>query len=93
MFSLASKANIDEDLQGWAALTTQFPIHNKIKGYIEIQPRFSNNLRILVRPAVYYQINPHLSVWQGYAWVATPEQHNLNNKNRLWPNRTRRRMV
>lgn len=64
----------ENDLQSWSMVTLTTPIgHSKWKAYGEIQPRIGNDIghmeRLLIRPAIGYQVTPHWSLWQGYGWT------------------------
>ncbi len=61
-------------------------------GYLEAQPRVSfqdtQNLdsgmsALIIRPALGYQVTPHVSIWQGYAWAPT-FQPEFRDENRLF---------
>lgn len=81
--SVNAEPNLNQDLQTWNTVTLRagFGPGKRILGYLEAQPRIGNLdssgtkkddfSQLILRPAVGYQINPHVSVWQGYAWIPT----------------------
>ena len=75
-FCLAG-SDLNQDFRLWAAVYLNFPIAGPVKGYLEANPRFSDDLsqidQFLLRPAVGYQLTPTTSFWQGYAWVSNYE--------------------
>jgi Protein of unknown function (DUF2490) len=92
-FSAQAATPLDE-IQQWSIITASGPIApgSKWKVYAEVQPRLGrlNDLteinRLLVRPAIGYQITPHVSVWQGYAWTPSWNErtNQFRNENRLF---------
>lgn len=64
---------LDHDTQLWTQFFVQGYLVPKLRWYAEVQPRFGNDIseldRMLLRPAIGYQLTPALSLWQGYAWV------------------------
>ncbi len=66
-------SGLNQDFRLWTPVYVNFPISEPVKGYLEANPRFSDNAshldQLLLRPAVGYQLTPTLSLWQGYAWV------------------------
>jgi hypothetical protein len=72
-----------EDLQSWNMVTLRAGLGQSKKAqiYLEAQPRVGNLdssgtkrddfSTLILRPAVGYQMNQYVSVWQGYAWVPT----------------------
>lgn len=83
------------DLQAWQMVTLQTKMGpgKRILGYLEAQPRIGNldgnGTRtndfslLLIRPALGYQLNKHVSVWQGYAWAPQFLPYN-RNENRIF---------
>lgn len=69
----APAAAADTDNQAWGLFTLQAPLGKRWLGYMELQPRFSEDLggaeRLLVRPAIGYRLSRNVSLWQGYAFV------------------------
>ncbi len=66
-----------QDFRLWAPVYLNFPVSGPVKGYMEANPRFSDDAsqinQLLLRPAIGYQLTPTISLWQGYAWVANYE--------------------
>lgn len=86
----------ENDLQLWLPVTFKTKVDDHFFGYFEVQPRIGNNLvgptdpaegdhfsLLIVRPAVGYQVNKVMSVWQGYAW-APSYLPRYRNENRIW---------
>lgn len=73
VFCFAASETI-QDFRLWTPVYVNFPISGPVKGYLEANPRFSDDAsqinQLLLRPAVGYQLTPTISLWQGYAWVA-----------------------
>lgn len=63
----------DSDTQQWTLFTVQKEFSSRWRAYLEVQPRFGQNItgveRLLVRPAIGYRLNSKISVWQGYGWT------------------------
>ena len=70
-------SDLNQDFRLWAPVYLNFPVSGPVKGYMEANPRFSNNVsdvdQLILRPALGYQLSPTLSLWQGYAWIANYE--------------------
>jgi hypothetical protein len=86
-FGSALSASAETDYQTWSLFIYQGSSANRLRTYVEIQPRFGNNVsrldQILLRPAVWYALRPNLSLWLGYAW--TPGFNpRFQNEQRLW---------
>jgi len=64
---------LDNELQHWEMVTLRVDAPHKLRLYAEVQPRGGLNAegmdRVLIRPAVGYQVTPNVSVWQGYLWM------------------------
>ncbi len=83
----------DNEFQQWNLVTLQLPVSKvapvseKVKLYLEAQPRLGDELEnldtLLVRPAIGYQVTPHISIWQGYAWIPS-FQPQLNQEHRVF---------
>ena len=75
-FSIAG-SELTQDFRLWAPAYVNFPISGMVKGYMEANPRFSDDAsqidQLILRPALGYQLTPTLSLWQGYAWIANYE--------------------
>lgn len=78
---------VDSDLQEWTTFTFTGPKAEKLRGYMEVQPRFGTNISrmytIMVRPALMYQLTENSSVWLGHAWtpIVAPV---YKDEQRLW---------
>lgn len=76
-----------DDVQQWTLLTLSAKLPHRLRGYFEVQPRISNDIsrmgRLLIRPALGYQLDAKTSVWLGYAW--TPAfSPTYNNEHRIF---------
>jgi Protein of unknown function (DUF2490) len=64
---------LDHDLQSWSLFFAQGYLTSRVRWYGEVQARVGNDVseldRLLVRPALGYQVAPGVSVWLGYAWT------------------------
>lgn len=69
----ATSSAFETDTQLWAAGYLQFPIASKLRGYLEVQPRWSDAggefSQLLVRPAVNWNFGHGITGWVGYAWT------------------------
>ena len=80
------------DFQSWAQLITQVELNQDFFAYMEAQSRIGDDSsrleRLLIRPAMGYNINPNIAVFLGYAWTPTfmnnQYQDNFRNENRIW---------
>jgi len=63
-------SDLKQDFRLWAPVYLNFPITGPVLGYMEVNPRFSDDVsqidQLLLRPAVGYQLTPAISLWQGY---------------------------
>ncbi|HMO19217.1 MAG TPA: DUF2490 domain-containing protein [Oligoflexia bacterium] len=85
---------IPNDTQSWTLITGQINIDEakKYSLYLEVQPRVGDNVekieRLLLRPAIVYNLNQKLSFYLGYAWTPTFADINydyeFNHENRIW---------
>lgn len=80
-------ARIAYDTQAWLQTWVQGPITEQYQYYLEIQPRFSNNISqtnmVLVRPAISYDLDGIHSLWLGYAWVPS-YTNGYRSEHRAW---------
>jgi hypothetical protein len=79
---------VDNDLQQWSIVTFRAELPHRLRLYAEAQPRVDllntpGIDRLLLRPALGYQLTRHVSLWQGYAWTPT-FQPNLRQEHRLY---------
>lgn len=80
------------DFQSWAQLITTVKLNQDFFAYMEAQPRLGDDSsrleRLLIRPAMGYNINPNIALFLGYAWTPTfmnnQYQENFRNENRIW---------
>ncbi|MCA9475703.1 MAG: DUF2490 domain-containing protein [Nitrospira sp.] len=73
----AAEPNPIQDFRLWTPVYLTAPLGKRIKAYMEVNPRFSDDAskldQLILRPALGYQLTSSLSVWQGYAWVTNYE--------------------
>lgn len=82
------------DFQAWSQLTTQISLDEEKKWlfYFEAQPRVGDDVsrleRLLIRPAIGYNIDKDIAVYLGYGWTPTYMDTNYDydfrNENRIW---------
>jgi len=82
------------DFQSWTQVigTVSLDKDNKWFAYTEAQPRIGDDIsrleRLIIRPALGYNINPNVALFLGYAWTPTfmnsSYQESFRNENRLW---------
>lgn len=67
----------EEDTQIWSQTVAQGPISGDVVYHAELQSRFGNDVsevaQLLIRPAIGVRVNGRISVYQGYAYVRTPQ--------------------
>ncbi|HZH02533.1 MAG TPA: DUF2490 domain-containing protein [Myxococcaceae bacterium] len=69
----------EADLQSWSLFIAQGNASPRLRWYAEVQPRVGGDIqrveRLLLRPAVGFQVNSVVSLWLGYAWtpLVSPE--------------------
>jgi hypothetical protein len=87
---------MQNDLQMWQIGSIRTHITKRILGYMDVQNNEVNLTgtkghstpgthygQLLIRPAIGFQVNKYLSVWQGYGW--TPSfQPQFRNENQIW---------
>ncbi len=75
------------DGQFWFPLYNRFSPSDKVRGWFEVNPRFGNDAseihQLLIRPALGYEIQPGVSLWQGYVWVTNYEPR-FSDEHRLY---------
>lgn len=83
-------AEVEEDGAFWINLNAQgkLPV-DKLNWYAEYQPRWREEGKHLdvsiIRPAIFYTLNPNASLWLGYANVRFhPAGRSSREENRLW---------
>lgn len=82
------------DFQSWNQVTATVNLDAQKQwfAYMEAQPRIGDDIsrleRLLIRPALGYNINEKLAVYLGYAWTPTfmnsSYQEDFRNENRIW---------
>lgn len=82
------------DFQSWTLVTATANLDEEHKwfAYLEAQPRIGNDVskleRLLVRPAIGYNIDKNLSLYLGYGWTPTfmnpAYDDDFRNENRIW---------
>jgi hypothetical protein len=82
------------DFQSWTlvAATVDIDPDKKFFAYMEVQPRIGDGIsrleRLLIRPALGYNLSPNLALALGYAWTPTfsnaSYEGDFRNENRLW---------
>jgi hypothetical protein len=70
----AQAAPPEHDLQAWTLITAWARV-DRVRFFGEVQPRVSLTGgkfdRLLVRPAIGWQLTPEVSLWLGYVWTPT----------------------
>ncbi len=80
------------DVQSWTQVITQVNVTKEWFVYMEAQPRVGDDIsrleRLLIRPALGYNVNPNVALFLGYAWAPTfmnnQYQEDFRNENRIW---------
>ena len=82
------------DLQSWTLVTATVKLDpaNRWFLYGEVQPRVGDDIsrmeRLLIRPALGYNLSEQLSAFVGYAWTPTfmnsSYEGDFRNENRIW---------
>ncbi|MCX6114345.1 MAG: DUF2490 domain-containing protein [Proteobacteria bacterium] len=80
------------DVQSWTQVITQVNLNKEWFAYMEAQPRVGDDIsrleRLLIRPAIGYNINPNIALFLGYAWTPTfmnsHYQEDFRNESRIW---------
>jgi hypothetical protein len=91
-----STSTFSQDFRLWSPVYLTVKLPSRFLAYMEVNPRFADLDdaghidQLLIRPAVGYQLNDNLSIWQGYAWVGnfnqkhTPPQSPFFEENRIY---------
>ena len=91
-----STSTFSQDFRLWSPVYLTVKLPSRFLAYMEVNPRFADLDdagqidQLLLRPAVGYQLNDNLSIWQGYAWVGnfnqkhTPPQSPFFEENRIY---------
>lgn len=81
------QATVNQDFRLWAPVYLTVPLSSSFIGYMEVNPRFGDDVseldQLILRPAIGYKLNDRFSVWQGYAWVGN-YQPSLREEDRLY---------
>jgi len=82
------------DLQSWTQVTATVNLDTQKRwfAYVEAQPRVGDNVsrleRLLIRPALGYNLTDKIALFLGYAWtptfVNTSYDGDFRNENRIW---------
>jgi hypothetical protein len=94
--ALADPFVMQNDLQMWQIGSARFHISKRIWGYLDVQnnevnltskanlsPNKTHYSQLVVRPAIGFQVNKYMTLWQGYGW--TPSfQPKFRNENQIW---------
>jgi hypothetical protein len=85
---------IPTDFQNWTLLTAHVKLDEakKYQFYFEVQPRVGDNWqrmeRLLIRPAVVYNVAPNLALYLGYAWTPlfmdAQYRRDYRDESRIW---------
>ena len=79
-------STVHQDFRLWAPVYLTFPLSSSFIGYMEVNPRFGDDVseldQLILRPAVGYKLNDHFPLWQGYAWVGN-YQPSFREENRV----------
>jgi hypothetical protein len=75
----------DNEFQVWTPVYLNLAFNEKLLGWYEVQPRFSNDgvAQLLLRTAVGYRFADKASAWFGYAWTPTLEP-SYRTENRIY---------
>jgi hypothetical protein len=80
-------STVNQDFRLWSPVYLTFPLSPSLSGYMEVNPRFGDDVseldQLLLRPAIGYKLTDHLSLWQGYAWVGN-YQPSFREENRVF---------
>lgn len=64
---------VEQRGEAWILAVAQGRASSLVRWYAEVQPRTAFNagesVRLLVRPAVGFQLTPQVSLWAGYGWT------------------------
>jgi hypothetical protein len=66
-------STLKQDFRLWAPVYLTVPLSSSFIGYMDVTPRFGDNVsnldQLYLRPAIGYKLTDRVSLWQGYAWV------------------------
>lgn len=70
-------AGAAEDEQAWLQIVAQGPVSGDLVYFAEVQSRFGSGIggldQMLLRPAIGVKLSDRLTLFQGYAYVRTPQ--------------------
>lgn len=82
------------DWQSWTQVITTISLDKEKEwfAYMEAQPRIGDDIsrleRLIIRPAIGYNIHPNVALFLGYAWTPTymnsSYEKSFRNENRIW---------
>jgi len=62
-------STVNQDFRLWAPVYLTFPLSSSFIGYMEVNPRFGDDVseldQLILRPAVGYKLTDHFPLWQG----------------------------
>lgn len=80
-------STLKQDFRLWAPIYLTVPLSPSFMGYMDVTPRFGDDVsnldQLLLRPAIGYKLTDQVSLWQGYAWVGN-YQPTFVQENRLF---------
>jgi len=66
-------SSVNQDFRLWSPVYLFVPLSQSLIGYMEVNPRFGDDVselnQLLLRPAIGYNLTDNWSIWQGYAWI------------------------
>lgn len=69
----AYAGSLNQDFRLWSPVYLFVPLSQSFVGYMEVNPRFGDDVseldQLLIRPAIGYKLTDRWSIWQGYAWI------------------------
>lgn len=87
----SANVEADSDFQIWVPVNMNAKLTDRLRGFLELQPRIGNNASNLttamVRPALGWAINDQATVWAGYLMSADsihPDSDTYVIENRAW---------
>ena len=80
------------DYQVWTPININYKVNDKVRAFLELQPRVGNDGSHLktgiIRPAIGYAITPEITLWAGYLMQASDNRYgnpdNYDIENRIW---------
>lgn len=89
LLTMPLQAETIEDGRAWFNLTSEGNLTDKLRWYMELQPRFKQEGRefdqYLIRPGINYKLTDHVLVGGGYGYIRTrTEQGRYTDEDRIW---------